>query len=198
MINTASGVKIPFPNKVEEKYIKSENIIRLNISFEKLELLCNDFLIDLSEPLFLVIHLSLKEQEEKKLRLSNKDPFHAEVLYLDGQSKNQIFDIFNLYGEILLNDGMSQFGIASHETGDVMFIQKYKIIDIYSKDINKYLPLMKKYNIEETTNLITAWETFSSESPGKCTIVTIGNKNIYDVVEELKKNGMYSAKIVED
>jgi hypothetical protein len=75
MITSASGVQIPFPDKVEEKYISSENSIRLNISFEKIEPLINDFLLGLSEPLFLVIELPLKEQEEIKMKESNDMDF---------------------------------------------------------------------------------------------------------------------------
>jgi hypothetical protein len=93
---------------------------------------------------------------------------------------------------------MSRFGIASHETSDELFVEKYKIIDIYSKNIKNYLSLMKKYSTDETKILITAWHTFSNENPCKCTKVIIDNKDIYDVVEELKKIGMYSAKVVKD
>ena len=35
MFNTASGVKIPFPERIEEKYFIEENRIIFNISFEK-------------------------------------------------------------------------------------------------------------------------------------------------------------------
>ena len=79
-----------------------------------------------------------------------------------------------------------------------MFIQKYKLVDIYCKDDTKYLPLLEKYGIEETTKLITVWDTFSCEQPGHCEIVTFNNQNIYDVVEELKEAGMYVEKVVED
>ncbi len=198
MFNTACGVKIPYPEKIEEKFVKLENAIRFNISFEKLESFVKDFINGLSEPLFLVIHLPLNEKEEKKLRTSESCPYHSEVLYLDGQTKQQILDILSLYGQILLNDGLSQFGIAAHKTGDELFIQKYKLVDIYCKDDNKYLPLLKKYGIEETIKLITVWDTFSHEHPGQCEIVTFNNQDIYDVVEELKAMGMYVGKVVED
>ena len=34
--------------------------------------------------------------------------------------------------------------------------------------------------------------------PGECLKVTVNNRDIYDVVEILKKKGMYQAKIVDD
>ena len=52
---------------------------------------------------------------------------HQEVCYLDGQTRNQIDSILNSYGEILLEDGISQFAIASHVNHEEIFIQKYKL-----------------------------------------------------------------------
>lgn len=198
MFNTASGVNIPFPEKIEEKYTLNGNWIDFNISFEKLNFLFENFLINLCEPLFLFIYLTLLEDEEKELLENSSNSFHSEVLYLDGQTKKQICEIMDQYGEILLNDGMSQFGIASHKTKDELFIQKYKIVGIYSKEINKYIHLMDKYGISETNHLITAWDTFSQEHPGECSKVTINKRDIYDVVESLKEHGMYRAKIIND
>lgn len=198
MFNTALGVKIPFPDKIEEKYSLSENRIVLNISFEKLEPLIEEFLIDLSEPLFLFIHRPLKENEEKELRKNDFDSFHSEILYLDGQTKKQIIEIMSQFGEVLLNDGISSFGIASHETEDEIFVQKYKIVGIYSKDIEKYTQLMDKYGIGKTEKLLTAWDTFSQEHPSRCSRVVIDNKDIDDVVKALKEKGMYPAEIIEE
>jgi hypothetical protein len=197
MFNTASGVRIPFPEKIEEKYMLDGNWMNFNISFEKLNFLFEDFLKDLCEPLFLFIHLPLLQNEEKELLQKGSNSFHSEVLYLDGQTKNQICEIMQQYGEILLNDGMSQFGIASHKTKDELYIQKYKMVGIYSKEIDKYINLMDKYKISETDHLITAWNTFSQEHPGECSPATFNENNIYDVVELLKEKGMYRAKVVD-
>lgn len=198
MFNTASGVRIPFPNKIEEKYVLTENLLKFNISFEKLKPLIQDFLINLCERLFLIIHLPLPENEEKELRKKDTDAFHSEVLYLDGQTKEQICEIIEQFGDVLLNDGMSQFGIASHKTGDELFVQKYKIVSIYSDTINEHIYLMDKYGISETNALITAWDTFSQESPGKRFKITVEDKDIYNIVELLKEKGMYRDKIVDD
>lgn len=198
MINIASGVKIPHPELIEEKYICGNNFIRLNISFEKLLPLIKEFLALLPEPIFLFIHLPLKKQEEDKLHKPGEFKLHSEILYLDGQTKKQIAEILDQHCNILLNDGLSQFGISSHKTGDEIFIQKYKIVSILSKNINSFIPLIENHDVVKTTTLVTAWDTFTQEAPGISTSVIIDGKDIYYVIEELKKLGMYSAKIVED
>lgn len=193
----AEAVSVPFPRKIKEGYEKTQNGFQCNISYEKLEPFLLDFISMLTKPLFLVISIPLNVFEEKKLRKNEADSFHDEVLYLDGCSKADIFKIWNDYGEILLKDGMSQFGVASHVTGDEMFIKKYKIIDIYSKEAEKYINLLRQYGVDKTEPLLTVWKTFSKQNPGMCKRVTINNRDVYEVVEELKKIGMYRAKLVE-
>lgn len=39
--------------------------------------------------------------------------------------------------------------------------------------------------------------TFSQETPGECRRVSINGFDVYDVAEQLKKQGMYRAKIIE-
>ena len=198
MIQTAPGVKIPFPERIHEKYIIGKDYIRFNISFEKLEPLFRDFLDGLPEPLFLIVQVPLNQKEENQLRQGEERKIHSEVLYLDGQTKQQITETIDTFGPILFNDGMSRFGVASHSTGDEIFIEKYKIVDIYSKAIDRYVFLMNKYRIERTHSLITPWDTFSREHPGRCSKITMNHMDIYDVVEKLKERGMYRDKIVED
>lgn len=197
MFNTASGVTIPFPERIEEKYSINKNQIMFNISFEKLKPFIDDFVSNLSEPLFLIIQRPLKEKY--KPNSFTKGPFKAELFYFDLQTKEQITEVLDQYGEILLNDGMSEFGVRSHETGDEIFIAKYKVALIFSKDIKQYFSLLDKYEIIETNDLITAWDIISSEYPGKRSRVVIDNKDIFDVVETLKDiSPMYKSKIIDD
>ncbi len=195
MFQFASGIEVPFPDKIKEEFEKCENAIFFHISFEKIRPLLADFLRHIDEPVFLAIHLPLTEQEEKEIRDPDGYP-HDEILYLDGCSRAEMAEILSKYGEVMLHDGPSQFAIASHTSKDEIFIQKYKIICIYSKQIDNYAELMKKYGITQTKTLVTAWDTFSEENPGACSSVTIDGKYMYDVVEELKQKGMYRAKIV--
>ncbi len=125
MIQTGAGVRIPFPERIHQKYIIEKDTIRF-ISFEKLERLFVDFLNKLSEPVFLFVHIPLNQKEEEKLQKpGNKKAIHSEILYLDGQSREQIYEILAAYGWILFNDGISKFGVASHSSGDEIFVMKY-------------------------------------------------------------------------
>lgn len=196
MFQTAPGVTIPFPDKIQEQFqVYEGKSIYANISFEKLKPILTEFYHNLPEPLFFVLQLPLSIHEERKLKDSNT--FHQEVCYLDGQTKSQIDDIMEKYGQILLEDGMSQFAVASHVNNEEIFIQKYKLTAFYSSSPRRFIPFLQRYGLTETDNLITVWNTFSQETPGECRRVSINGFDVYDVAEQLKKQGLYRAKIIE-
>ena len=196
MFQTAPGVTIPFPDKIQEQFqVYEGKSIYANISFEKLKPILTEFYHSLPEPLFFVLQLPLIMHEERKMVDSNT--FHQEVCYLDGQTKSQIDDIIEKYGQILLEDGMSQFAVASHVNNEEIFIQKYKLTAFYSSSPRRFIPFLQRYGLTETDNLITVWNTFSQETPGECRRVSINGFDVYDVAEQLKKQGLYRAKIIE-
>ena len=198
MFQTASGVTIPFPERIKEEFQVFENRILFNLSFEKLEPLVEEFLDQLLEPLFLVLEIPLSQQEESELRKGDIHSFHKKICYLDGQSKDQIKAILNKYGTLLLNDGLSQFAVYSHTTKDGIYIQKYKIISIFSNMPTEHIQFLKNYGLAQTDNLINAWDTFSYETPGEAWRIEINGIDIFDVYDDLVKMGMYIAKIAED
>ena len=201
MFQTAAGVAIPFPEKMKEEYQAFEKCIRFHVSFQKLGAMLEDFLTRLMEPLFFVLQLPLTRQEEEALgaktgqRLANAS--HERVCYLDGQSKEQIRAILRQYGELLLNDGISQFGVASHAIYDEMFIMKYKLVDIYSDNPSKYIDLMEHYELAPTDKLLTAWDTFSRETPGQTRRIEMDGITVYEVYDALVNLGLYEAKIID-
>ena len=183
MFQTASGVTIPFPEKIREQFQVFEGrAIRANISFGK--------------PLFFVLQLPLSIQEERQL--GHDKILHQEVCYLDGQTQNQIDSILNLYGQILLEDGISQFAVASHTSREELFIKKYKLIELYSPSPRRFVPLLQRNGLTETARLFTVWDTFSQTTPGKCRRIAMDGLDVYVIAERLKKLGMYRAKIIED
>ena len=118
MFQTAAGVTVPFPEKLSEQYELDGNTITANLSFEKLSDFVHSFYAELDEPLFLAIH---------------PDAESDEVWYLDGMTKKQLTMILDGYGELLYQDGLSAFAIGSLTTEEELFVQKYKVLSIYSE-----------------------------------------------------------------
>ena len=125
MFQTATGVTVPFPEKLSEQYELDGNTITANLSFEKLSDFVHSFYAELDEPLFIAIH---------------PDAESDEVWYLDGMTKKQLTMILDGYGELLYQDGLSAFAIGSLTTEEELFVQKYKVLSIYSETAKRFVP----------------------------------------------------------
>ena len=176
MFQTAAGVTVPFPEKLSEQYELDGNTITANLSFEKLSDFVHSFYAELDEPLFLAIH---------------PDAESDEVWYLDGMTKKQLTMILDGYGELLYQDGLSAFAIGSHATEEELFVQKYKVLSIYSPRIGRFAKLLERFGITRTDRLVTAWDTFSKEHPGEAQRLEIAGQTVPDMIKELQKIGMY-------
>ncbi len=195
MFQTAPGYFIPFPEKVREKYEMADEAVFANVSYEKLKPLVEDFYHKLAEPLFLVLEIPLSQTEEEEM--CGGEGLHFKVMYLDRLKCSEVEDILREYGDILLDDGMSQFAIASHRTKDEIYVQRYQVVTIYSQNPEQYAPFLERYGLSRCKELLTAWSTFSDEHYGECSLVKYRGKTSYDVAEELEKRGLYMAKVVD-
>ena len=176
MFQTAAGVRVPFPEKLSEQYQLDGDTLTSNLSFEKLADFVRAFYAGLDEPLFLAIH---------------PDAESAEVWYLDNMTKKQLTLILDGYGELLYQDGLSAFAIGSLATEEELFVQKYKVLSIYSPKISRFAKLLERFGVSRTSKLVTAWDTFSKEHPGEAQRLEIAGQTVPDMIKELQKIGMY-------
>ena len=176
MFQTAAGVRVPFPEKLSEQYQLNGDTLTSNLSFEKLADFVRAFYAELDEPLFLAIH---------------PDAESAEVWYLDNMTKKQLTMILDGYGELLYQDGLSAFAIGSLATEEELFVQKYKVLSIYSPKISRFAKQLERFGVSRTSKLVTAWDTFSKEHPGEAQRLEIAGQTVPDMIKELKKIVMY-------
>lgn len=176
MFQTAAGVTVPFPDQLREQYQVDGNNVTCNLSFEKLSDFIHSYYASLTEPLFLAIHPDAEQDE---------------VWYLDGMTKKQLTMILDGYGELLLQDGLSAFAIGSLATEDELFVQKYKVLSIYSPEIHRVEKLMTRFDVPRTDEIVTAWDTFSEQHPGSAQRLEIAGMTMPDVIADLQKIGMY-------
>lgn len=176
MFQTAAGVTVPFPDQLRGQYQIDGNNLTCNLSFEKLSDFIHSYYASLTEPLFLAIHPDAEQEE---------------VWYLDGMTKKQLTIILDGYGELLLQDGLSAFAIGSLATEDELFVQKYKVLSIYSPQPARTEKLLARFEVPRTDKLVTAWDTFSEAHPGSAQRLEIAGMTVSDVIADLQKIGMY-------
>lgn len=194
----AKGITVPDITGIHECYEMTQRneafVFTVNISVPHIEPLLMNFCFELAEPCFFILEIPTNVQDEEQLRLQETDPYHCDVYYCDGLSKQDLYAIIKKYGELFIQDGMVCFGIASHTTREELFVGKYKIIQIFTGSEARCKKLLHEMRIPLEENIKTVWENFSQENPGTTSTITMNGKNIYDALEELKKQGFYFAE----
>lgn len=196
MLKMIKGVKINDSDKLNEEYMITENCIMANIDANKILKIINDFVDIQKDPLFLIIEVPTNEKD-KGIEGNIIKELHKDVYYLDNMSKPFAKELLKTFGNLFINDGLSQIGIGNHVSNAEIMTDKYNVIEIFNgKDkIDNYEKLMDKYKIKKVEDLVTAWAFFSDSNPGECICVDEDGKSVYDAIEALtKESGLYFAE----
>lgn len=91
-------------------------------------------------------------------------------------------------------DGISSFGFGGHESQDEIMVGHYNILTIYSHNPDKFEGFYEMHMIERKDNLVTAWDTFTKDTPRQSFRYEIGGKTVFDIPEELTDWNIYLAE----
>lgn len=123
MLTMRKGFSIPFADKLSEGYKTDGKLFTANVSAQKTLPLLEDFIkLHENERLFFILELPTPQTAEPKDENGNIITFHKDIYYLDDCTSAMIRDVLDIVGKILLDDGISQFGVGSHITNDEMMI----------------------------------------------------------------------------
>ena len=102
----------------------TENCIIANINANKILNLINDFINIQKDPLFLIIEVPSNEKNEI-IEENIIKKFHKDVYYLDNMSKQFAKELIKTFGNLFINDGLSQIGIGNHISNAEITTDKY-------------------------------------------------------------------------
>lgn len=186
MIKMKKGSTIPSSTQLKEEYKKEKNNIIANVDVDKIHTLLKKFIDIQNEELFLFIEVPTNLNE-----LENKDETYTDVYYKDALTKEEAHHLLKEYGELLINDGLCEFGFGTKSFNDEIMSHKYNVVTIFSINIDKYYNLLKKLKINETNDYKSAWNFFTPNSPGISSIYENDDKTVFDIIEELEERGLY-------
>jgi len=193
-----SGVHVSDLDGIYEGYCVSErqnySVITINVSAENIDVVFRSLCKKVRTPGFLFLEHGTHRDIEDELRKNGTDSLHKDIFYLGGLQYDGFLNLYEKYKDLLVNDGMIRFGFSSQSEHDEVFVSKYKIFTIFADDPHKYTAELERLGICKNDNLKTVWENFTSEAPGECHLIRIDDRNIYDMVEELKELGLYFAE----
>ena len=195
MLNLGKGYKISAPEKLDEGYeLTSEVSITANVNVEKILEVFQHFIVMHDEPLFFILELPVTSDREQPIAPGIVEELHKDVYYIDGCTREECLVLMDRYGELLINDGISKFGFGGHKSQDEIMLDKYNVVAIYSQQISGYDDFFEPHEIDKVDNLITAWDTFTEETPGQSERCDYDGKSVYDLPEELEEWGIYNAE----
>ncbi len=198
MLQLRKGSKVPFPDKLSEGYEYSEPCFTANVDADKLEALIKQFIAMHNEPLFFILELPTRQQDETEISPGVVAALHKDVYYIGGCTQEKALSVLGKTAELMINDGMCSFGFGCHKSHDEIMVGKYNVVTVYTHDKSIYGGFFEEHGIPLVENLVTAWDTFSKTHPGESSIVDTDGKSVYDIPEILKDWGIFFAERRED
>ncbi len=198
----ADGCGVKDLSGIEEGYRvedseKGHSRFIVNVSAEHIAPYFERLITLVEERSYFVIEVPVSEKEDQELRKSKNDPFHNRVYYLDGIDARKAREIFRRYQRILVHDGLVKFGFGCHKSVDEVFFGRYKILTIFAAKPDKYEAELRKMGIPRREVLKTVRDTITEEFPGVRKRLD-EKPTLWDMVEELKKEGLYLAETREE
>lgn len=195
MLNLVKGHRVTLVENLFESFTKlTEHHLMANVHSEKILEVFQHFIAIHDEPLFFILELPVSIDREKVIAKNIIKESHKDVYYIDGCSREECLALLIRYGDLLINDGLSQFGFGGHKSHDEIMLDSYNVVTIYSKELSKFNDFFEPHNIQFVEELVTAWKTFSKTSPGISEIYESNGKTVYDLPEELAEWGIYLAE----
>lgn len=194
MLEMIRGCGVPDAERLCEEYTVKDGYIMANVSRGRIEEVFQHFCAVQQERLYFFIEIPTSEEDEKRLRKNDSDPYHNDVYYIDGLFNEQALIILLKYSELLINDGVSKFGFGAHDGTAELMKDKYNIMVLWAENMEQYGDFFDVHDIHVSDNYISAWDTFSEEHSGQCRSIKINGVSVYDLPEKLKDMGMYFAE----
>ncbi len=194
MLKMKSGCFVPDPDRLEEGYTVSNGHIIANVGTDHIESMMQHFIMMHQEPLFFILELPASQEEETETSPNTVKNLHKNVYYIDGCSQQTALAIMVKSGKLLINDGMSSFGYGGHDSGEEIMFGRYNILTILCQDPAKYDVLFTENGIARNDALITAWDTFGPNHPGRTEAVTVDGQDVFALPQQYKEWGMYLAE----
>ncbi|MCD2435846.1 hypothetical protein LQE88_07595 [Acidaminococcus sp. NSJ-142] len=190
---------------LQEGFLLQENKADAQVSAEHIRPVFENYLaLHPKESLFFFLEVPLKSNEEKILQEPKGDQpgimagTHNGVYYLDAIDAKEALDLLEVFGDVLVNDGLSAFGFG----GPHSEIGKYKYNEMLLRDDTEGCPLKQIFTllgIPQRQDLAFADNLFTQDNPGVGELYADAEgRTVYDVVAALQHVGLYQAEIRED
>lgn len=198
MLEFRAGCQVPFPEQLREEYMIVDDQIVANVSASKIKSVMEHFICMHNEPVFFILELPARIDDEEEIRPGVVEKMHKDVYYIDGCTQAEAMGILFRVGDLMIRDSLCSFGFGCHESTDEILFGKYNVTTIFSGDIKQYVDFMAEHEIPKVARVITAWDTFSQEHPGRAERMKTDGKDAFSLPVMFADWGIYKAEQRED
>lgn len=177
---------------LECAYSISQEEIKANVHFSLILDLCLRFLhLNKDKKLFFYLETpdGLSREADVSSDTFSKNPTQA--FRVDFESFEKASALLFYFADLLLKDGLCRYKFGTNE-GDEFSVGKYNIITVTGENVERYEELFINAKIPKTEKLITAYDTFSKETPGFTKSSSFKGISVMEIPEYLKMYGIIS------
>ena len=186
------GLNIAETSGVKSSYVKENSSeIKCVISAEKIKPIIKKAVKLIKKPYFF-LEVPCTDSQEEKLSEKGESGTHMQLYNLE-----VTYDVANAilerYGDLLINDGITNFGFGSLLNETEIYIMPFQNIMLYNKnDASNFEKVLKDCNIPElkSEQFITLDSLLSKDNPADRVLVELDGETVFDVIENLKEVGL--------
>lgn len=194
------GLNIDNITGIKSSYTKlNESEISCVISAEKIKSIISRAVKSIKKPYFF-IEVPCTEAQETELSKKGDKGLHMQLYNLE-VTYDVADAILKRYGDLLINDGVTNFGFCSLETETEIYVMPFQNIMLYNKsNVNVFENILKEEHIVKDTpeNHITIDSLLSKNNPADRTLVELDGETVFDMIENLKDAGLTLCDIIKE
>lgn len=194
------GLNIADISGVKTSYsIINDSEINCVLSAEKIKYIVKKAVKLIKKPYFF-LEVPCTDAQEAELSNHGDSGTHMQIYNLE--VTHDVADaILKRYGDLLINDGLTNFGFCSLETETEIYVMPFQNIMLYNKnDTSGFEKLLKESNIPKLKpeEFITIDSLLSNSNPADRVLVELNGETVFDVIENLTEVGLTLYKTIKE
>ena len=194
------GLIISGTEKVKSSYIRtSDNEINCVLSADKIKATIKKTVKLIKKPYFF-LEVPCTDAQEAELAKAGKSGLHMQLYNLE-VTHDVAYAILKRYGDLLINDGVTNFGFCSLETETEIYVKPFQSIMFYSENgISSFEDILKQENIPECKKdqYVSLDSLISEDNPSDRVLVELNGETVFDMIENLKEVGLTLCDVIEE
>lgn len=194
------GLNISSTDGVKSSYVRiNDSEITSVISAEKIKTIVSKAVKTIKRPYFF-LEVPCTEAQEAEFYKKGDSGLHMQLYNLE-VTTDVAEAIIERYGDLLINDGVTNFGFCSLETETEIYVMPFQNIMFYNENnIQVFENILREESISENSidNHITIDGLLSENNPADRILVELDGETVFDVIENLKEVGLTLCDIIKE